>query len=150
MIKFISDLLFRKRRLSELELLILDAVRARLKPKMQPLWDKPVASINRVERLPEGVEVDFFRMRGGKVFLDPEIAFPNRTKELHLAAVVVSTMTYVLKADVWSVGGHLFCIEYSSGAGYFEEALGREPLPDFEVRCALLADISSLTGSADE
>ncbi|WP_282298454.1 hypothetical protein [Stenotrophomonas sp. PS02289] len=150
MMKFIADLLFPRRRLSELELLILNAVRARLEPDVQPLWDKQVASINRVERLQEGVEADFFRMRGGKVFHDPEIAFPNRTKELHLAAVAVSTMSYVLKAEVWSVGGHLFCIEYSGGAGYFEEALGMNPLPDFDVQCALLADISSRTGLADE
>ncbi|WP_312316901.1 hypothetical protein [Stenotrophomonas sp.] len=150
MMKFISDLLSRKRRLSRLELLILDAVRARLGPKMQPLWDKQVASINRVERLPEGVEVDFFRIRGGEAYLDSEIAFPNRTEELHLAAVAVSTMGNILKVDVWVIGGYLFCIEYSGGAGYFEEALGMNPLPDFDVQCALLADISSRTGSADE
>lgn len=150
MMKFIADLLFRRRRLSELESLILNAVRARLEPDMQPLWDKQVASINRVERLPEGVEVDFFRIRGGDVFRDSEIAFPNRTEELHLAAVAVSTMDNILKADVWVVGGFLFCIEYSGGAGYFEEALGMNPLPEFGVQCALLADISSRAGSANE
>ena len=135
MMRFLSNLLWRNRRLNELEVLILDTVRSCLDPELHVLWDRQVSSINRVNRLPQGVESDFYRIRNGKPFRDPEIAFPNCVEELLLATVTLSLCSGVLTAQVWLVQGQVFCIEYVGGAGYFEEAMGGEPWSGHEIRC---------------
>jgi hypothetical protein len=45
-------------------------------------WDKQVAAINKVQRLPEGVEVNFCRMKGGRPSFEEELLFTNKTTEL--------------------------------------------------------------------
>lgn len=135
MMRFLSKLIWRNRRLNELEVLILDTVKSRLDPELHALWDKQVSSINRVNRLPAGVESDFYRIRNGKSFWDPEIAFPDCAEELLLATVTLSLCSKVLTAEVWLVQGQAFCIEYSGGTGYFEEAMGGELWSGHEIRC---------------
>ncbi len=135
MMRFLSKLIWRSRRLNELEVLILDTVRSRLDPELHALWDKQISSINRVNRLPEGVESDFYRMKSGKPFRDPDIAFPNCADELLLATVTLTLCSKVLTAEVWLVHGQVFCIEHSGGAGYFEEAMGGELWSGHEIRC---------------
>ena len=46
-------------RLSDLEKLVLGCVRERLAEPVASLWDRQIEAINKVQRLPEGVEVDF-------------------------------------------------------------------------------------------
>lgn len=135
MMRFLSKLIWRNRRLNELEVLILDTVRSRMDPELHAQWDKQVSSINRVNRLPEGVESDFHRIRKGKPFWDPEIAFPDCAEELLLATVTLTLPSTVLTAEVWLVQGQVFCIEYAGGAGYFEEAMGGERWSGHEIRC---------------
>lgn len=135
MMRFLSKMIWPSRRLNELEVLILDTVRSRLDPELHGLWDEQVSSINRVTRLPEGVESDFYRMKSGKPFRDPEIAFPDCAEEHLLATVTLTLSSTVLTAKVWLVHGQVFCIEYSGGAGYFEEAMGGELWSGHEIRC---------------
>ncbi|HEY9253491.1 MAG TPA: hypothetical protein VIP30_03025 [Stenotrophomonas sp.] len=137
-----SGLFGNRASLSRLETLILDEVRARLDVDIFVPWDRQVASINKVQRLPDGVEVNFYRMQGGKVRLDPAIAFPNQAEELLVAKVTPNLEPQRLVAKVWAVNGYLFSIEYVGGSKYFEEALGMNPLPEFEAHCELLADLS--------
>lgn len=135
MMRFLSNLFWRNRRLNELEVLILDTVRSCLDPELHAQWDRQVSSINRVNRLPAGVESDFYRIRSGKPFRDREIAFPDCAEELLLATVTLTLRSRVLTAEVWLVHGQVFCIEDSGGAGYFEEAMGGELWSGHEIRC---------------
>ncbi len=135
MMRFLSKLIWRNRRLNELEVLILDTVRSRLDPELHGLWDEQVSSINRVTRLPAGVESDFYCIRNGKPYRDPEIAFPDCAEEHLLATVTLTLCSRVLTAEVWLVDGQVFCIEYSGGAGYFEEVMGGELWSGHEIRC---------------
>ena len=138
----LSSLFGNRASLSPLEKLILDAIRARLDVDVSVLWDRQVASINKVQRLPDGVEVNFYRMHGGKAHLDPAIVFPNQAEELLVAKVALSISSQRLDAKVWAVNGYLFSIEYAGGSKYFEEALGMDPPPKFEVHCEIRADLS--------
>ncbi len=45
-------------------------------------WDSQVLAINKVQRLPERVETNFYRMHKGRPCFPPELAFPNKTGEL--------------------------------------------------------------------
>ena len=134
-------------RLSDLERQILDCVRARLDERVLPLWDKQVQAINKVQRLPEGVEVNFYRMKRGRPVLDPELAFPNKTEELQLAKVEVklANAPQKLVALVWSVNGFLFMIEYAGSVSYFEEAAGLDTPSPLQIQCELTADLAAST-----
>lgn len=130
--------------LSELEKLILGCVRERLADPIVTLWDKQVDAINKVQRLPDGVEVDFYRLKGGRPSFDEKLSFPNKTTELLIANVWVELAnTGKLTAKVWCVRGFLFSIEYDGSIKYLDEAAGMEPKPAFKLSCELTADLAS-------
>lgn len=143
MMSLFAKLLGRGAHLSELEMLVLGCVRERLPNSVVELWDKQVQAINKVQRLPQGIEVDFYRMKGGRPSFDEALTFPNRTAELLVAKVRIDVDTGSLTAKVSCVKGFLFCIEYEGSASYFDEALGMDPRPAFNLRCELLADLSA-------
>lgn len=130
--------------LSNLEKLLLDAVRAHLSPELALIWNQQVRAINKVQRLPEGVEVNFYRMSKGRATFNEGLAFQNKTPELLLATlhVLCSKPSIELVARVWCVKGFLFSIEYSEGAAYFEEAAGMDPPPIHKITCTLNADLT--------
>lgn len=88
--------------LSSIEKAILDCVRGKLEGKLLTLWDGQVQAINKVQRLPEGVETNFYRLHTGHPSSPAELAFPNKTEELLLAKVrvVVSDTKGGLNAKV--------------------------------------------------
>jgi hypothetical protein len=139
----VAKLLGAGSRLSDLEKSVLDAVRSRLDPQLVPTWDRQVQAINKVQRLPEGCEVNFYRMAKGRATFDDAMAFPNKTTELHLADVKVSwgKESSELVARVWCVRGFFFSIEYAGSVAYFEEAAGMDPPPKFDIACELKADL---------
>lgn len=130
-------------RLSDMERRILDCVRAQLDKSLVAQWDKQVTAINKIQRLPEGVEVNFYRMKGGRPTFDAELAFPNKTEELQLATVEVklSNAPQRLVARVWCVKGFLFSIEYEGNASYFVEAAGMEDQAHLQFDCKLVANL---------
>ena len=144
MTSLIGKLFGRDSRLSALELLILNSVWDQLSSAGAGLWDKQVGEINKVQRLPDGVEVNFYRMKGGKPSFDDALAFANQEEELLAATVKVSVPTFqeTLTANVWCVRGFVFSIEYKGSAKYFEEAAGMDPAPSFQIDCQLNADLS--------
>ncbi|CDN90626.1 hypothetical protein [Hydrogenophaga intermedia] len=131
--------------LSSIEKAILDCVRGKLDGKLLTLWDSQVQAINKVQRLPDGVETDFYRMLKGRPSFPEELAFPNKTEELLLAKVRVDVpgVKGALSANVWCVRGYLFSIEFAGNVGYFEEAARSEPRPHVQVSCELTADLVS-------
>lgn len=146
---FLARFLGTGSRLSALEKLLLDAVRDQLDPRLALTWDRQVQAITKVQRLPEGVEVNFYRMVKGRPTFNDDLAFANKTKELHLASVRMSwsKASSELVARVWCVKGFLFSIEYTGGVAYYEEAAGMDPPLDFNIVSELKADLSLATES---
>ncbi|WP_051319267.1 hypothetical protein [Chitinimonas koreensis] len=147
LIDLLLKLLRRGTSLSSLEQLVLDAVRARLPEPLSVRWDEQVRTINKVQRLPDGVEVNFYRMKDGRPSLDEALAFPNRTEELLIAEVRIELDLLPrhakLSARVWCVKGFLFSIEYAGSSKYVEEALGMDPAPQLKIECQLKADLAA-------
>lgn len=141
---FIGKLFGADARLSALEKMELDCVRDRLDARIADLWDGQMQAINKVQRLPEGVEVNFYRMRNGRPSFDESLAFPNKAEELLIANVSIELAGFgKLMAKVWCVKGFVFSIEYQQGSvSYFEEAAGMDPRPDLKLDCELTADLA--------
>lgn len=131
------------KKLSILEKMILDEVRQNLKSDLLKNWDMQVGTINKIQRLSNGVEVDFYRVKNDEINFK-SFAFPNKQDELLLANVTIQlTGLSDLTASVWCVKGNLFCIEYGSGfVDYYEEATGMDPTPEIKLSCDLKADLS--------
>lgn len=142
---FFGKLLGSDAQLSELEKLVLQSVRDQLTGDIAMLWDKQTQTINKIQRLPEGVEVNFYRMKNGRPSFDVELAFPNKTEELLLARVQVGLLntTNKLTASIWCVKGFLFSIEYDASVSYFEEAAGMDLKPEFTIKSEMAADLNA-------
>lgn len=141
---FISKLLGSGAQLSAVENAVLGCIRGQLDSDMVKLWDGQVQAINKIQRLPEGVEVNFYRMKNGRPSFPTELSFPNKVKELLLANVRIEVpdLKGNLGAKVWCVEGFLFSIEYAGSVSYFEEVAGMDPRPQFKVSCELVANLS--------
>ena len=142
---FFAKLLGAGSRLSDIEKMVLDCVRDQLDARIANLWDSEVRAINKVQRLPEGVEVNFYTMKGGRPNFDEELAFSNKTTELLVAKVRLElpNMRGKLTAKVWCINRFVFSIEYDGSVSYFEETAGMDPRPEFKVSCELTADLAS-------
>lgn len=142
---FLSALFGASKHLSDLEKLILTSVGSKISERLRPIWDEQIQAINKVQRLPEGVEVNFYRMKGGRPTFEAELAFPNKTEELQLARVEIklTNARQKLVAQVWCVKGFLFSIEYQGGVNYFEEAAGLDIPSELQIACELTADLAA-------
>ncbi|WP_445535880.1 hypothetical protein [Acinetobacter sp. G18] len=125
MINWFKKKLYGLNELNKLEMLILDNIRNKLSPEVTPLWDKQIRAINKVQRLPHGVESDFYviDLKTGKPVFDDTLRFPNRTEELLLATTTLKFESNKLDVDVFCVNGRLFCIIYKGSALYWIELI---------------------------
>jgi hypothetical protein len=100
--------------LSPLERLVLDAVRRRSGGLQRVQWERQIAAINRAQRLPDGREVNLYRMRRGRPSFAAEIAFSDKAHEALVGRVELSFGDSApnLVACVWCVNGLLAAIEY--------------------------------------
>jgi len=125
--------------------MILECVEHHLDSRLLNLWSRQIQAINKVQRLPQGIEVNFYRMKNGRPSFDEDLAFPNRTTELLAAKVRVEVCgVATLNAKIWCVRGFLFSIEYDGGSSYFEEAAGMDPKPEIRLACELTADLAAV------
>ena len=139
-----NRLMSAKPRLSRLETLVLQSVAKELDGRMSSIWKAQIDAINKIQRLPEGVEVDFYRMNKGKPFFDPALSFPNSSPELLIADVQLESQEHQkLSAKIWGVKGFLFSIEYDCSPVYFEEMTGMDPQVVLKISCALKADLAA-------
>jgi hypothetical protein len=115
---------------------------------MEELWDKQIQAINKVQRLPDGVEVNFYRMKNGRPTFEVDLAFPNKTEELQLAKaeIKLTNTSQKLVVRVWCVNGFLFMIDYEGSVKYFEEAAGVNEQSGLVITCELIADLASASG----
>lgn len=134
--------------LNDLEWLILNAVRDQLEPKGMLLWDAQIAAINKVQRLPDGVESDFYSidLKTGKPCRSVAEAFPNKQEELLLAKVRLKTSMSEIEIDVWFVKGFLFSLEFKGSANYWLEYLGDNHNFKLNTECEILADLMQNVG----
>lgn len=132
-------------RFSAFESNVLNCVRNHLDSESQRLWDSQVHAINKVQRLPGGVEVNFYRMRRGRVSFDERISFKNWKEELLLATVTATLPNAgaILEVKVWCVNGFLFSLEYDGNADYFEEAAEMDPKLEMHLDCTLNANLEA-------
>lgn len=133
-------------KLSDLERLMLDSVRASLDAKTAELWDRQIQAINKIQRLPEDSEINFYRMKNRKPSFDSLIAFTNKTEELQVARlnIKLANVTEKLTAIVWSVNGFLFSIEYKGNRDLFEEAADEDTRGELKIDCELKSNLSAL------
>ena len=118
-------LLGRTNKFTALEWEIANSVRSKLIGQDQlEKWDKQINLINKIQRLPSGLEINFYPMSKGKPAFDPEIAFQDKSDEFHLATVDIvsqSAEKFKLRARVWCVRGFFFMYSFSASKDVFEK-----------------------------
>ena len=141
---FIGLVFGASKHLSDFEKLILNSVRMRLDAKTAELWDRQILAINKIQRLPAGSEINFYRMRSGKPSFDAELSFANKTEELQVAKVSVelANVTQKFTAIVWSVNGFLFSIEYKGNLDLFAEAADEDTRSELRIECELKSNLA--------
>jgi hypothetical protein len=95
------------------ELLILNGVGAALPDTMSDAYTSQLKNINKVQRLLEWNEIEFYCMSFFKVRWPEESLFQNKG-EFVLGRGRVSSGKHVADVTVWAVGGHIFSIESES------------------------------------
>jgi hypothetical protein len=140
---FFGNLFGGTSKLSALEKMILDTVRSQLTEGIVLLWDRQIQAINKIQRLPDGLEVNFYRMKNGCPTFDAELAFPNNTEELQVAVVYVTDLRTSSKiaASIWCINGFLFSIEYDVAAKYFADVIAMEAQPNLVADCQMMVDL---------
>jgi hypothetical protein len=145
MIKMLKALLGIGDSLSPLDQRVLDSVQAVLPEGLREKWRAQLDAVNKVQRLPEGVEVNLYRMKNGKPSNEKDQAIVGFPDEHHFATVSVSAgeSNAALQAKIWLVKGFVFSVEYSGPTSYFEELLGLADEVPVIVSCELHAVPSS-------
>lgn len=117
---------------SKLEETIFDAVGEKLQEKEAQLWNAQLAAINKIQRSPDGKEVNLYVIRSGKSNFPKELCF-SKTEEFKIAVVDIAANAGALKlrGRVWCVGGHVFSIEYKNSFKDFEKSAQE----DWQVHC---------------
>ncbi len=100
---------------------ILTTVAAALPDGYREQFAKQVLQINKVQRLLEWNEIEFYSMRWFKVHWRPDVLFPQH-EELELASGRLQMAGAVASIKVRAVGGHVFSIESDSSLKPFRAA----------------------------
>lgn len=124
-------------RFTPLEKHLLVAVGAALPPQAGKLFQAQIAAVNKVQRLGNAREVNFYRMRSGKPFNEPATAFADRRREAELARVRfrVPGETVTRRVTIYTVKGFVFSLVFDPPAAPIDcrddvEILSVEPLGD--------------------
>lgn len=130
--------------LNSLERLILDAVRGKLEPNAIELWDAQILEINKVSRLPHGVESIFYHinLKTGKPDFNDNIRFPNKQSDLLLAKVELKFKTDKIEIEVWCEGGRILLLNFKGSANYWIEYMSEmSPENPIIIHCDILANL---------
>jgi hypothetical protein len=101
--------------LNAIETRIIDAVAAALPKDAASVLRSQVSLVNKVQRIDQDREVDFYHMEKGKPTFPDTALFPNRADEFEIARVHLTDIEtgHQSEVTVSLVKGHLFCIEFS-------------------------------------
>ncbi len=115
--------LFRPARLHPFERRALDALKAKMSSAAAAKLATQLDSIDRIERLTEGKEVNLYSKRWTTPARGDGDRFPDRESEAPLAAVWMTRVgsSARLKVEVWLADGHLFSLGFAMPpAAFFE------------------------------
>lgn len=93
---------------------LLDVAATVLHPSDAALLAKQMVCINRVQRLLDWKEIEFYCMRWFRVQWPENVLFARR-EEFRLANVLCKFGSKEAVVDVWAVGGHVFSLESPVG-----------------------------------
>lgn len=103
---------------------VLNAVIEMLPPDAQEKIKARILSINLVQRLDGGREVNCFSLKGGRSVLEEATRIDSQIGERKLARFCVETTNEGLNAgDVWLVDGNLFSIEFQNPTEHADAVL---------------------------
>lgn len=108
-------------KLSAFETAVLTGVGAGLPVRRRKQFDSQVARINRVQRLLDWHEIEFYCMRWFRIAWPAEVLFDSRDEEL-LGSGVLRAERMETSIKVWAVGGHVFSIESEAPLRPFQSA----------------------------
>jgi hypothetical protein len=102
--------------LTEFEIRLIEIIASELSEKAAEILRFQVKIINKVQRLNQDQEIDFYCLEKGKPKFPKLALFPNQSEEFKLAklSIIDSDSKYESEALVSLVKGHLFCIEFSN------------------------------------
>lgn len=96
------------------ELKLLEAAATTLSSSDVALFSKQVACINKVQRLLDWKEIEFYRMRWFRARWPEEVLFADKS-EIRIATIQCEFGSKKTSVDVWAVGGHIFSLESPVG-----------------------------------
>jgi hypothetical protein len=110
----LSWLFGKKSRLNAVESCVIDELINALPSEAGKILRSQTKLINKVQRLDQDREVDFYHMVNGRADFPEDALFPNRTEELELAKVRLTDPDsgHGTTGVVFLVKGHIFSIEF--------------------------------------
>jgi hypothetical protein len=103
-----------KNRLYPFEARVIEAVKSRLGSDAATRLQAQIDSVNKVQRLTDGKEVNLYRIAHGKPAFDDSLRFPQGEEEalLGTAHLAHSGSPGTLKAEAWLANGRLFSLVF--------------------------------------
>jgi hypothetical protein len=107
-------LLGNKNRLYPFEARVIEAIKSRLGSDAATRLQAQIDSVNKVQRLTDGKEVNLYRVAHGKPAFDDSLRFPQGEEEALLGTVHLahSGSPGALKAEAWLANGRLFSLVF--------------------------------------
>jgi hypothetical protein len=111
---FVRFLLGNRNKLYLFETLVIEAIKSRLDPEAATQLQAQIDSINKVQRLTDGREVNLYCIAHGKPAFDDRLRFPHGEEEALLGTVHLahSDTPGTLKAEAWLANGRLFSLVF--------------------------------------
>lgn len=129
----------RRHRLSAIEAAIFEALMKALPVSDASIVRSQMAGISKIQRLPDGVEVNFYMDdHGGMAAI--KLGRLEGPAEFVLAKIQLEFVEFLARLDVevWCVSGRVFAFEYKGSVNYYEEALGMDPAPELIIGVTLM------------
>lgn len=104
-----------EREFYDFEKKLLETVRTHLSIDAQVIFQAQIDSINRIQRLTNGKEVNLYAMKFGRVRFDDRLRFANIQSEALLATAVLTNLKTEknMKVEMRLVTGHLFSLRFA-------------------------------------
>lgn len=121
MMRFFGSLFRSATRLYPLEVDIINAAKAGLTKEAALILQQQVDTVNMVQRLSRGKEVNLYTMRRGKAVFDDTLRFPATADEALLATVRLRhpEKNSILRSELWLAKGRLFSLLFSTAPKEF-------------------------------
>ena len=121
-------------RLNDYELILMDAIKAKLASPQQIALDQRLEAISSVRRLDGGREVDCYQSRRGEIVLDASHRLTGTTGEEELARFRIEGPDGTSnEGTVWLVNGVFFSMEFKRPTEHADAALIRDVRVELKI-----------------